>query len=206
MSRRKITACLLLALAFSVVGMGFAAQSNLKLAHILMAAAAAGSLIQISLIVNLEYWRDLSTADDPAVKAVDAAKRNAILIASAYAWGGIALAVVYYATRLYWYHAWQYAAGMGLIAAGVFAYSYLVGRPDSILQQPAALRLAEAATALQILAAAAGLGFLLGTGKLMTRKDDWAANDVFLLGGLAIVVLSIHAVFAQRRLRRNAHD
>lgn len=204
MSLRYIVSWLVLALALSIAGMGFAAQADLKFAHILMAAAAAGGLIQVSLVVNLPDWRGLTQSDSPNDIAINATRVNARLIALAYTWAAVALLVIYYLTRLNWYHAWQYAAGMALIAAAIFTYRHLLGQPDSMLRRPFALRLAEALTALQVMAAAGGLGFLLGTGKLMTRKDDWAANDVFLLGGLAIVVLSIHALISQQRLRRRA--
>lgn len=203
---KNIVTWLVLALALSVVGMAIAAHHDLRLAHILLAAAAAGGLMQVSLVLNLPHWRKQADVRRRGDAVVAAAQRNARLIAIAYAWGAAALLAIYYLTRLNWYHAWQYAAGMALIAAGIAGYVALLGRPAGVLRKPPALRLAEALTALQVLAAAGGLGFLLGTGKLMTRKDDWAANDVFLLGGLAIVVLSIHALISQQRLRRPASD
>jgi hypothetical protein len=202
MSLQNIISWLVLALILSVVGMAFATQTNLKLAHILMAGAAAGGLMQVSLVVNLPYWRGVVGSEGSDDARVDAARRNARLIAIVYVWGAVALIAIYYLTRLSWYHAWQYAAGMALIAAGILAYVHVLGRQGSLLRQPFALQLVEALTALQVIVAAGGLGFLLGTGKLMTRKDDWAANDVFLMGGLAIIVLSVHALLSQQCLRR----
>lgn len=202
MSLQNIVLWLVLALVLSIAGMTFAAPAHLKLAHILLAGAAAGGLIQVSLVVNMPYWRGLAGGERSDDATIDAARRNARLIAIVYMWGAVALMAIYYLTRLNWYHAWQYAAGMALISAGIFAYVHVLGRQGSLLRQPVALQLVEALTALQVIAAAGGLGFLLGTGKLMTRKDDWAANDVFLMGGLAIIVLSVHALLSQQRLRR----
>lgn len=202
MSLQNIISWLVLALVLSVVGMAFTTQANLKLAHILMAGAAAGGLMQVSLVVNLPYWRSVAGSEGSNDAKVDAARRNARLIAIVYLWGAVTLIAIYYLTKLNWYHAWQYAAGMALISAGIFAYVHVLARQGSVLRQPLALQLVEALTALQVIAAAGGLGFLLGTGKLMTRKDDWAANDVFLMGGLAIIVLSVHALLSQQRLRR----
>ena len=57
-------------------------------------------------------------------------------------------------------------------------------------------------TTVQGVAALVGLVFLLGSGKMGTPRDDWAANYIFLFGGLAIVGLSAIAVITQRRLLR----
>jgi hypothetical protein len=53
-------------------------------------------------------------------------------------------------------------------------------------------------------AALAGLAFLIGSGKLSTLKDDWAANHVFLFGATGILVLCIIAGISQRRLAAQA--
>jgi hypothetical protein len=55
---------------------------------------------------------------------------------------------------------------------------------------------------LQGIAAVAGLVFLIGSGKLETVRPDWAANQIFLFGGLTIVGLSAIAVVTQRKLMR----
>jgi hypothetical protein len=59
-------------------------------------------------------------------------------------------------------------------------------------------------TLLHAAAAAGGLVYLIGTGKLETLKGDWAANNVFLMGGLAILTISLIAALAQWRLTKNS--
>jgi hypothetical protein len=56
-------------------------------------------------------------------------------------------------------------------------------------------------TVLHGLAALCALVYLIGTGKLATAKDDWAANDVFLFGGIAILALCVIAAVTQARLK-----
>ena len=41
-------------------------------------------------------------------------------------------------------------------------------------------------------------------GKLQTAKADWAANHVFIAGGITIVLISIVSLLAHRR-QRSAH-
>ena len=48
-----------------------------------------------------------------------------------------------------------------------------------------------------------GLVWLIGSGKLATLKGDWAANQLFLAGGFAIMCLSMimiksYAVLTER--------
>ncbi len=50
------------------------------------------------------------------------------------------------------------------------------------------------AACLQGFAAGTGISWLIGSGKLATVKGDWAANDVFLAGGVAILCLSAMAI------------
>ena len=52
---------------------------------------------------------------------------------------------------------------------------------------------------MQAAAVAAALAYLVGSGKLQTAKADWAANHVFIAGGVAIVLISIVSLLAHRR-------
>ena len=50
-------------------------------------------------------------------------------------------------------------------------------------------------------AASVALAIVFFSGKLRTPKDDWAANHIFVAGGLAIVVISLQAYATHRRLK-----
>ena len=54
-------------------------------------------------------------------------------------------------------------------------------------------------TALQGIAALVGVAILLLSGKVEAQGRDWAANVVFIAGGLALFALSAMAVLAERR-------
>jgi hypothetical protein len=131
-----------------------------------------------------------------------AGARNATLIALTYAWGASVLAAVYTLTGLVWQHGLQYAAGMALIACAVAAYAVLVLREGSAFRRPLAQLMMLRLTIVHAAAAACGLGFLLLSGKLASLRGDWAANIVFLVGGLAVCALSGMAALTQWRLSR----
>ena len=106
----------------------------------------------------------------------------------------------YYLTQLHWQHAWQYGAAMLLIAFSLYAYSTALGDPASPVRAPRWLIATQRLTQVQGLAALAGILFILVSGKLTAGKSDWAANVVFVAGGITIAALSLLAVLTQRRL------
>ena len=100
---------------------------------------------------------------------------------------------VYLLSGLKWQHGWQYGSGMVLVGAAILAYAQALRREGGYLASPAGLRLAYFANLAQGLAAAVAVVWLVSSGKLATTKGDWAANDIFLAGGAAIVVLVVIA-------------
>ncbi len=59
----------------------------------------------------------------------------------------------------------------------------------------------------QAVAIACGLIWLIASGKLSSLKGDWAANQLFLAGGFAIMCLSMiimktHAVLSEQQRAR----
>ena len=89
------------------------------------------------------------------------------------------------------------------MATLIMTYVHLLARDGSPLRTPKSLRLAAWLAGLHGGAAIVGLGFLLGSGKMLSRKTDWAANHVFLAGGLAIIGLSALAVLTHFRLEQS---
>jgi hypothetical protein len=124
-------------------------------------------------------------------------------MAITYAWGAIAMLSVYTLTGLRWYHAWQYGLAMALLAVLLFLYAIAIGREGSRLRQRVFLLGALQLTAVQGAGALARVLFLIGSGKLATPKTDWAANRIFLAGGLAIAALSVIAAITQGKLARS---
>lgn len=143
-----------------------------------------------ALIINVPFWRSREQQASGQV-AASVVRRNARLAALIYTWGAAALFAVYSLSPLWWRHAWQYGAAMAVIAAGIAVYVYWSNKSDPPHRLP--LRL----TVLHALAAGGGLAYLIGSDKLATIKSDWAANEVFLWGGIGIVVLCLIAGVSQ---------
>ena len=161
----------------------------------------AVSLIATSLETNRPWWeRGAGLRDHDA--AATATLRNTRLMIFAYAWGGLVMFAVYRLSGLRWYHGGQYAAAMMTIALLLQVYVRRLARSDSQLREPRALLVAAQLAAVQALSVLAGLIFLLVSGKLASAKGDWAANQIFVGGGVAVMVLSAIATYTQYRLMR----
>lgn len=120
---------------------------------------------------------------------VHLSRASAELMALTWGWGGVSLLLAYGPAGLKWQHGWQYGSAMLLIAIGLALYSRRIvfGSPGAA---PAALEWGRRAAFVQGFACGTGLAWLIASGKLSTTKGDWAANDVFFAGSIALVVLS----------------
>ncbi len=184
----------------SVAVSTWAAAAKAPAMIVASAAVFAAALIVVALITNQELQRQPAGA-----QAAHADVHNAALMALAYGWGAATLAGIYTLTSLRWQHGLQYAAGMAVIAVALAACSRALARIDSPLRQPLARRVMAWITILHAAAAATGVGFLLVSGKLSSIKADWAANIVFLVGGLTVLALSVLAAVTQQRCRPGAN-
>ncbi len=138
------------------------------------AAAAIAAIAIAAAPLAPSAWRGL---------ALPAARRDALLAAMLYAWGAAAMLGVYGLSGLSWRHGWQYGCAMALVAAGLYAYA----------RQPSPPRHAFSLAAAHGLLAASALVFLWTSGKLWAGKPDWAANQIFVAGSLAILALCLNS-------------
>ena len=157
--------------------------------------AGGGLFLAAALGVGGQIWR---SAGNGAVRE-DVSLSFATLIAAAWAWAGLAMLACYHLTDLSWQHAWQYGAAMVLIATGILAYARARRQPGSRLAAPDAAAVMQGVTASQAVAALVAVAILLLSGKVEAHGRDWAANVVFIAGGLAIFALSAMAVIAERK-------
>lgn len=169
----KILAAVLLA---SAAAMTLAAAMGDKL---FSAAAAAVAAIAVVLAAF--------APDSRRAAAVPAWRRDDSLAAMLYAWGAAAMFGVYGLSGLWWRHGWQYGSAMALVAAGLYAYA----------RQPSEARHAFWLAVIHGLLAVAALVFLCVSGKLSAGKPDWAANQIFVAGSLAILVLCLNSARAR---------
>lgn len=197
----KQMTCIMAAIVASVAGMVTGIAQDLPRFAAISAGLFAIALIVVAVEANQPFWRDDDDASDPEAAAL-AAVRNARFIALGYLWGALALFMIYRMTTLRWQHGLQYGAGMALIAWFIQLYVHFMVQPGSRLRSPRMLWQACWASALHGAGAAGGLLFLLLTGKIGSVKGDWAANMVFVAGGITIVALSCLSVATHLRLSR----
>lgn len=188
---------LVTALAASAAAMSLAASFDARFVALLAAFAFSAAVMAVAVPMNADAVRE---PDRDGRAAFHTLRRNTRLIALVYAWGAAALFAIYLLTDVKWRHGWQYGTAMAAVAALLLGYVHALGQPGSRWATDRALRMAGALARLHGLAAGCGLAFLVGTGKLATLKGDWAANHVFLVGGLTIVVLAFMAANTHRRL------
>jgi hypothetical protein len=156
----------------------------------------------VALRVNAPYWT-ARTGPAGTDEIVTASRRNARLLAWTWGAGAASMLAVYMLSGLRWQHGWQYGLGMALIAVLGFAYSLRLGDAESALRTPGKLKIAAMLAAAQGIAAIGGILVLVLSGKVASVRADWAANIIFVAGGLAITVLSAIAVRTYARLNRD---
>lgn len=174
------------ALPLSMLAAAFAFAVMAYLSWRTGVAAAAGLAAVLVIVNGLKIVRR-------ELERSQMAKAVAELTALAYAWGGVSMLLAYGPGGLKWQHGWQYGTGMLVIAALILVYAsrLWIGSP---LAGRRLLNLVRRLAVLQGLTCSTGLFMLIGSGKLETVKGDWAANDVFVAGGIAIVFASAFAV------------
>ncbi|MCC7252794.1 hypothetical protein [Hyphomicrobium sp.] len=163
---------------------------------------AAGLLVALvvgtGLGINAPLWSKStgSAARPDGQESIrEAVRCNVWLAALVYAWGASALFAIYSLSDVVWRHAFQYGLGAAIFAACIGLYGYWLGRANNRHVPPLFL------TAVHGLAAAGGLVYLVGADKLATLKGDWAANEVFLWGGIAIIALCLMSAVTQTRIK-----
>jgi hypothetical protein len=182
---------LLLTLTAALVAMYLACRSMQKVESAIAAAVFAVVLSATAIRTNAPHWRRVATSAS-AISPRDAARTNVFLIALAFLWCGLAFYAVYLGTPVRWQHGWEYGTACILLAA---AYGYYVKRlsnaGDPLSRTSAIDRMTKFAGYQAVLIGVALL-WLIGAGKLViTHKGDWAANQLFLSGGFAIMCISV---------------
>ncbi len=166
------------------------------------AAVFASGMGGIAFQINTRYWNGNTSNLRHEDAAITASRNNAQLMSMTFAWGAIVMIVAYFLTDLYWYHAWQYASIMTLLAGALAGYAYLISTKGHVLRTPKALEITATLAATQAVGAVIGIIFLLVSGKLHAGRSDWVANIVFFCGGFAIVIISTLATATQMRIRK----
>lgn len=195
MRLRRMLPTLLLAGGLSVAIAVLAAARRSELTLALAAALFALQVLLVLARINVPLWRGVQSGSEPAW-----AWDNSVLTSLSFAWGAAVMLTAYPLGGLVWRHWWQYGLGMALLGAGTLAVAgYLIGtRPP--FRAGAPLTLLMRMTIGLVAAIIAALIYLVASGKLATPKDDWAANVVFLAGGVTVLIVSLTSLLTWRRV------
>lgn len=202
MSLQQLVPWLIGAMVISIAAMVSGVWSGIPFMVTCGALLFAMALIATSWQINRPLML-LRADDDISHETLQhSVRRNARLIALVYVWGALGMLLLYQWTGLRWQHGLQYAFGMAAIGTLIFVWVHRSVQPGSRLVTPAALALALKGTLVHAVAALGGLVFLIGSGKIMSVRSDWAANRLFLAGGVAVVGLSVIGIWAHLHLTR----
>jgi hypothetical protein len=199
-SLRPLLPWLLLASALSITMMVLGAGRGDHFLPSIAAGLLVALVVGTGLGINAPLWsrtRGAAAIPDGGVSIREALRCNVWLAALVYAWGASALFAVYSLSDLTWRHAFQYGSGAALFACCLGIYGLRLGRTPGQHVPPLIL------TAIHGLAAAIALTYLIGTDKIANAKGDWAANEVFLWGGFAIIALCLMSAVTQTRIARS---
>ncbi len=200
MSFVTILPWVLIAVLLSVLSMVYGVSHGSTDLPYWSALAFAIFIVALSYAINRRYWRAGQAGSDGKTYSISlAAARNARLMGVCYVWGAVALMAIYSLTQLRWQHGWQYALGMALFGVTGFVFASKLKRED-LNQYDLVFRVARFLTIIQGIGAVLGLVYLVAMGKMSSVHDDWAANQVFLFGGIAIVLLSVFSLRSNRML------
>jgi hypothetical protein len=185
------------AIAASVIALVLTAAMKAKTpafayAHLAIALAAAAAFAAVAI-------RDMSRLGAARATPSALAASNAGHLGLVWTWGALAIAVTYGTEVLSWREWWQFllafvlAAGLCLFFSATLKKDAAGGKVDHTL-----LGIARVLSIVQLVGMAAVVIGLLVDGKmsrfLTPRFTDWAANNIFFAGALAVAAISGYAL------------
>jgi len=202
MTLRPSLPWLLTTLAVALVAMFLAAGAVRKVESAIVAAIFALLLVATAIRTNAPIWRRETSLG--RITPRDALIETTRLIMLAFLWCALAFYAIYLGTNIRWQHGWEYGSANLLIAGAYGYYLWRLTNPSDGLSSPLAIERMVKLAGYQAVLIGVGLVWLIGSGKLATHKGDWAANQLFLAGGFAIMCLSVilikaNAVLTERR-------
>ena len=187
----------ILAIGAASAGMAITAGGQMHMAH--MALSAIMALFVAFIAVRENNKAIASGASAAAVGAI-----NARYMGLVWAWGALVL-VITYSSVLEWKEWREFFAASVAFAGLCLFFSVLLGRSAKDGQEDSTLLKWSRYLAMGQLAGMiiAMVGLLID-GKMVRyqnpRYTDWAANNVFFFGALALAVISYFAIRSHNRL------
>lgn len=193
--------CLVIAASVAILVVTAAAQ----MFYLHMAVAAV-----IALFMALAALRANTKATEAGDSEASVAALNARYMGIVWSWGSLALFITYISV-LSWKEWWQFLIAFVLAAAISMFFAILLRREaEQDTEDPALLNLARILAIVQLAGMLAIMVGLLIDGKMQRFAgakvhSDWAANNVFFFGAMALALISWMAIKANRRFQNDTN-
>lgn len=193
--------CLVIAASVAILVVTAAAQ----MFYLHMAVAAV-----IALFMALAALRANTKATEAGDSEASVAALNARYMGIVWSWGSLALFITYISV-LSWKEWWQFLIAFVLAAAISMFFAILLRREaEQDTEDPALLNLARILAIVQLAGMLAIMVGLLIDGKMQRFvgakvHSDWAANNVFFFGAMALALISWMAIKANRRFQNDTN-
>ncbi len=171
-------------LAMSVIALVWLAFLNAYGLHTIVAAATALTIAAIAL--RRAYVARNRGASEAAIARLEAYHMGAI-----WSWGAVSLTATYLMV-LAWKEWWQFALAFGAAAALAFYLAVRLGKEPSGTEK--LLGAARWLTRVQLAGMALVVVGLIADRKMDFEWVDWAGNNIFFFGALALGVISLDAL------------
>lgn len=176
---------------------------------VIIISAAVGEpsgYLAMSGLVSLAFAL-IAIRENGALRA-SGASRSAIGASTArymglvWMWGALALLVTYYFILTPWREWWQFFIAFAMVGSLCMVFAAVLSRDaEAKREDETMLRLGRYLTIGQLvgtLIAVVGLNLDPDKNFVNTNREDWAANNVFLFGSLALAAISFHALWSDK--------
>jgi hypothetical protein len=187
----------MLGIGISVAALVTAAA--LKLFYIHMAVAALVSI----MIALTSFAETRGSTDDDDISRAMTASTNLSHMGMVWAWGALGLLVTYAFDILAWREWWQFFIAFIILAGlSLFVSATLRKDAESGLGDPTMFNVARGIAIFMLFAMIITMVALLADGKMWRflqyadrrGSQDWAANNIFFFGAMAIAAISWNTI------------
>ncbi len=175
------------------------AGAGLRELHIAVAAMVAAVLALLAVRENRAL---LASGAGKSTLAAATARHMGMV----WLWGAASLFFIY-AFLVSWREWWQFFLAFGVVAALCLFFAAMLGRDAAAgREDESMLKLARTLTLVQLAGMVITVVGLILDGKMARyatpRFTDWAGNNIFFFGALALAAISVNALLASRSPKR----
>ncbi len=201
MIKSMIVWCLVIAASVAILVVTAAQQ----MFYLHMAVAAV-----VALFIAIAALRANTRASEAGGNEASVAALNARFMGIVWSWGSLTLFVTYFWV-LSWKEWWQFLIAFVLAAVVSMFFTILLTREaEQDTQDPALLNMSRILAIVQLAGMLAIMVGLFVDGKMQRFAgakvhSDWAANNIFFFGAMALALISWMAIKANRRFQNDAN-